>query len=137
MDARPFRYDYPPFATKAQTQIGKRGEHLYQRVDDDGSQIYAGGSEDPYSSISSEVGGAKRLRTIDDDDDDDESSAYEPGYARVTGKPKESSVDDAPGPSFRPLPVRNVDHLYTKVSFFLRYAYPGLLLSDQSPLCSS
>uniref|UniRef100_A0A914UI84 Uncharacterized protein n=1 Tax=Plectus sambesii TaxID=2011161 RepID=A0A914UI84_9BILA len=125
VDSRPFRYEYPAFATKAQTQLSKRGEHLYQRVDDDGSQIYAGGSEDPYSSIPSDVGGGKRLRTIEDDDDDDvdgddddESSAYDPGYARVTTiKPKESSVDDAPGPSSsRPVPTRNVDHLYTKIN---------------------
>lgn len=110
VDSRPSRYE---------TQTTKRSEHVYQRVDDDASQIYAGGSEDPYSSIPSDVGGAKRIRAIDDedDDDDDESSAYDPGYARVTGKPKESSVDEAPGPSSRSVPLRNVDHLYTKVYF--------------------
>ncbi|CAI4224096.1 unnamed protein product [Auanema sp. JU1783] len=70
------RYDYPVFSgRKAETGLPTQnsGEMLYQSA----SQIYGPGSEDPYSSITSDS------RMISNSVDGDTSSAYDPGYAKV------------------------------------------------------
>ncbi|CAJ0575210.1 unnamed protein product, partial [Mesorhabditis spiculigera] len=65
------KYDYPIFMKN--TRVRDAEDPFYQSA----SQIYAAGSEDPYSSIASEP------RIALAQQEDDSSSAYDPGYAKV------------------------------------------------------
>ncbi|CAB3410385.1 unnamed protein product [Caenorhabditis bovis] len=99
------RYDYPIFPGRQTGQPRpSQDDTLYQSA----SQIYAPGSEDPYSSITSE-----RERNIAAaDGDGDTSSAYDPGYAKVTShsKPKKQN-----GKSRLEKTERELDLLYSKI----------------------
>uniref|UniRef100_A0A914YM17 Uncharacterized protein n=1 Tax=Panagrolaimus superbus TaxID=310955 RepID=A0A914YM17_9BILA len=129
------RYDYPTFRTKiiastaaASTTSAKRKippstgnteEPLYTSA----SQIYSGGSEDPYSSIVSESGGAgpstSNRRNQNVRFDDNNSSIYDPGYARVKDPPKSSKIKDSTSSNLnnnnREMPL-NIDQLYAKIN---------------------
>ncbi|CAD5234531.1 unnamed protein product [Bursaphelenchus xylophilus] len=88
VNGRPRRYDYPTFKSRTNE------EAVYASA----SQIYSGGSEDPYSSIVSDIEGSRQRG--------DDTSV---GYARV--------AEDAMKPSTsRPIPARNVESLYAKIN---------------------
>ncbi|CAJ0938046.1 unnamed protein product, partial [Mesorhabditis belari] len=87
------RYDYPVFMKN--TRAKETDDPFYQSV----SQIYAPGSEDPYSSIASEP------RVALAQQEDDSSSAYDPGYAKV--KPSTKAE--------REKTEAELDQLYSKI----------------------
>uniref|UniRef100_A0AC35GXX7 Uncharacterized protein n=1 Tax=Panagrolaimus sp. PS1159 TaxID=55785 RepID=A0AC35GXX7_9BILA len=122
------RYDYPTFRTKiiastsaaaaAAAKQRKLPSNTEEPLYTSASQIYSGGSEDPYSSIVSESGGPSTARRAQQNVrfDDNNSSIYDPGYARVKDPPTKSSIKD-PGPSnsTREIPL-NIDQLYAKIN---------------------
>ncbi|VDO28696.1 unnamed protein product [Brugia timori] len=94
------RYDYPSFAPQNQIQpIVATDDVLYQST----SQIYAGVSEDPYSSIASHTGG---------------ETNYDVGYSHVR-----ESINTEPSRYFANSQGQNrtLDHLYSRVSFIYLY----------------
>ncbi|KAI1724122.1 hypothetical protein Ddc_05328 [Ditylenchus destructor] len=91
------RYDYPTFSTKERSRKPNTTEPLYTSA----SQIYSGGSEDPYSSIISEGKGRGGAY-------EESSSIYDTaGYARVN--------DNAARRSGRNV-KDNIDALYAKIN---------------------
>uniref|UniRef100_A0A914D8P7 Uncharacterized protein n=1 Tax=Acrobeloides nanus TaxID=290746 RepID=A0A914D8P7_9BILA len=88
------RYDYPIFSR------GKKKKVVEEPLYTSASQIYSGGSEDPYSSIISEG-----YKGVNDDN-------YDPGYARV----KEPHNDSSNQPSTSRNTPPNLDQLYAKIN---------------------
>ncbi|CAI5454679.1 unnamed protein product [Caenorhabditis angaria] len=96
--SKDIRYDYPIFSGRPKEDM------VYQSA----SQIYAAGSEDPYSSITSE----RERNTTFVDKDGDNSSTYDPGYAKVNlnNKPKIAGKQQRIERS-----ERELDLLYSKI----------------------
>ncbi|KAI1712138.1 hypothetical protein DdX_09680 [Ditylenchus destructor] len=89
------RYDYPTFSTKERSRKQNIAEPLYTSA----SQIYSGGSEDPYSSIISEGKGRGGAY---------EESIYDTaGYARVNDPATRRSGHNVKD---------NIDALYAKIN---------------------
>ncbi|CAD6191104.1 unnamed protein product [Caenorhabditis auriculariae] len=153
------RYDYPVFSGRVQPVTARPRESTDENLYQSASQIYAAGSEDPYSSINSEPSRAPVA-----DIDGDTSSAYDPGYAKVqptAQKPqksreklektereldllyskirrnnKEDEVDFAsrPGPSsFRPPVVAEIPLPLPIVEPIVRNAFDEQSVSSREP----
>uniref|UniRef100_A0A915ETF8 Uncharacterized protein n=1 Tax=Ditylenchus dipsaci TaxID=166011 RepID=A0A915ETF8_9BILA len=93
------RYDYPTFSSRERTRKPVVHEPFYTSASLH-SQIYSGGSEDPYSSIISE---GVNVRA-----DENNSTTYDTGYARVKG--------DASKPTNSLRAKHNLDALYAKIN---------------------
>uniref|UniRef100_A0AC34Q735 Uncharacterized protein n=1 Tax=Panagrolaimus sp. JU765 TaxID=591449 RepID=A0AC34Q735_9BILA len=92
---------FTSYRNKNPTRAVKREEPLYTSA----SQIYSGGSEDPYSSIVSDLPGPSTSRR-QQNDDDGSSSYYASGYAKIK--------DPVPSSSLRK--AVDIDQLYAKIN---------------------
>uniref|UniRef100_A0A914ZST2 Uncharacterized protein n=1 Tax=Parascaris univalens TaxID=6257 RepID=A0A914ZST2_PARUN len=90
------KYDYPIFGRSRTARGMNNDEAVYQSA----SQIYAGASEDPYSSITSQRGG--------------EVSA-DPGYALVKEDTRKGSSKNDTAANVRPSTSHSAEDLYTKI----------------------